>query len=69
MTSKTYDVAGMTCEHCVSAVTSEVSKIQGVSRVDVRLTEGTVTVTGDGIADETVRLAVEEAGYAVVGGH
>jgi copper chaperone len=67
MIAKTYDVAGMTCGHCVSAVTSEVSKIPGVSNVDVSLTDGKVTVAGEDISDEAVRLAVDEAGYAVVG--
>jgi copper chaperone len=69
MTAKTYDVVGMTCGHCVSAVTSEVSKIPGVSSVDVVLNDGKLTVTGDKISDEAVRLAVDEAGYAVVVGH
>jgi copper chaperone len=66
MTEKTYTVTGMTCEHCVNAVSSEVGRIQGVEQVDVDLASGHVTVTGDGFADEQVRDAVDEAGYALV---
>jgi copper chaperone len=66
MTEKTYTVTGMTCEHCVNAVSSEVGRIEGVELVDVDLATGHVTVTGDGFADEQVRDAVDEAGYALV---
>ena len=66
MAEKTYTVTGMTCGHCVSAVGGEVSKIAGVEGVDVDLASGTVTVTGTGFADEAVRDAVDEAGYALV---
>ncbi|MFN2562361.1 MAG: heavy-metal-associated domain-containing protein [Jatrophihabitans sp.] len=66
MAEKTYTVTGMTCEHCVNSVTSEVSKIDGVQAVDVDLTTGHVTVTGDGFADDQIRDAVDEAGYQLV---
>jgi copper chaperone len=66
MADKTYTVTGMTCGHCVSAVSGEVGKIAGVESVEVDLAAGTVTVTGDGFADEQVRDAVDEAGYALV---
>ena len=60
----TWTVTGMTCEHCVSSVTEEVSEIPGVTTVDVVLETGAVTVAADRpLADEEVRAAVEEAGY------
>jgi copper chaperone len=62
---RTYTVTGMTCGHCVASVTEEVGEIAGVSSVDVVLESGVVTVTGEGVADEAVKAAVEEAGYAV----
>jgi copper ion binding protein len=66
-TTSTYKVSGMTCGHCVSAVTAEVSSIQGVSDVSVELESGAVTVSSDEPLDEaTVRAAVEEAGYELV---
>ena len=62
----TYLVEGMSCEHCVRAVTSEVSKVAGVARVDVELESGRVTVTSEnGVDDAAVRAAVDEAGYEV----
>ena len=63
---QTYTVTGMTCGHCVSAVTDEVGKLDGVQAVDVDLTSGRVTVESEGpLDDAAVAAAVDEAGYAV----
>lgn len=68
MTESTYIVTGMTCEHCVRAVTDEIGGLPGVSRVDVDLTSGRVQVVSDGpLTDADVRAAVAEAGYEVAG--
>jgi copper chaperone len=68
-TTTTYSVTGMTCSHCVTAVTEEVSRIDGVSAVDVDLNAGgesRVTVTSSApLAVEAVRDAVDEAGYTL----
>jgi copper chaperone CopZ len=64
----TYVVAGMTCDHCVNAVTDEVGKVAGVEAVDVDLASGRVVVSGVGFDDEQVRTAVDEAGYELVPG-
>ena len=62
--TSTYSVVGMTCGHCVQAVTSELSTLPGVGDVQVDLGTGTVTVTSDApLADDAVRAAVDEAGY------
>lgn len=65
------DVDGMTCQHCVKAVTNEVSKIDGVLDVSIVLaTDGPseVTVVSDAELDpEALRAAVDEAGYDLVG--
>jgi copper ion binding protein len=62
--TSTYTVTGMTCSHCVQAVTSEVSELPGVSAVEVDLASGAVTVTSAApLADGDVRAAVDEAGY------
>ena len=67
-TSSTYTVVGMTCGHCVDAVTEEVAQLPGVTAVDVDLASGGLTVTSDAPVEETaVRAAVEEAGYQVAG--
>jgi copper ion binding protein len=68
MTVTTYAVKGMTCGHCVQAVSAEVGRVAGVTAVEVDLATGAVSVTSDGPADEqAVRAAVDEAGYEVVG--
>lgn len=64
MATNTYTVTGMTCEHCVGAVRGEVSRIPGVTDVQVDLSSGQVTVESDAPIDiETVRASVDEAGY------
>lgn len=65
--TSTYTVTGMTCGHCVSSVTEEVTAIPGVEGVDVVLETGALTVTSETpVDDAAVRAAVEEAGYQVV---
>lgn len=66
MAERTYTVSGMTCGHCVGAVTREISQVGGVGAVEVALATGRVRVTGDGFADEQIREAVDEAGYEIV---
>lgn len=65
-----YAVAGMTCDHCVSAVTQELSSIDGVQGVEVVLVPGgtsSVEVTAESpVPDTRVGEAVAEAGYEVV---
>jgi copper ion binding protein len=68
MTTSTYTVKGMTCGHCVSAVSSEVGALPGVSAVDVDLPTGTVTLTSERPLDPSaVRAAVDDAGYELAG--
>jgi len=63
-TSTTLNVQGMTCEHCVQAVRSELAKIGGVTDVHVELDSGAVTISSAGMLDdEAVRAAIDEAGY------
>ena len=66
MISTTYAVEGMTCGHCVAAVTEEISALPGVNAVVVDLLVGSasrVTVTSaTPLADDTVRAALDEAG-------
>jgi len=65
-TTSTYTVSGMSCGHCVAAVTEELSKLDGVSHVDVELASGRVTIESDHPLDSAdVVAAVDEAGYTV----
>ena len=58
----------MTCDHCARAVRTEISKLPGVTAVDVDVAGGTVAITGDPLpGDAPLREAVEEAGYQYVG--
>ena len=69
--STTYAVDGMTCGHCVQSVTTELSALPGVKNVSVELNAGQtsqVTVLSDEpLPTDTVRAAVDEAGYTLVG--
>ena len=61
-----YTVTGMTCGHCVQAVTDEISELPGVESVDVVLDTGAVTVVSDQpLTEDVVAVAVDEAGYAL----
>lgn len=68
MTTTTYQVKGMTCDHCVRAVTDELNRISGVSAIEIDLGTGSMTVTSAApLNEQAVRGAVEEAGYELVG--
>ncbi len=72
MATVAYPVTGMTCEHCVRAVTEEVGGLDGVSAVTVDLVAGgtsQVTVTSAApLAPEAVEAALDEAGgYQLAG--
>lgn len=64
--SVSYTVTGMTCGHCVSSVTEEVSAIDGVRDVVVDLATGNLSFTSDQpVSPDAVEAAVREAGYAL----
>ena len=69
MITTTYAVTGMTCDHCVRAVTTELLGVRGVSAVDVALSAdgpSAVTVVSDAALDDAVVAeAIDEAGYAL----
>ena len=66
MTTQTFAVTGLTCGHCVGAVTSELTVLAGVTDVQIDLVvDGTSTlrVTGDKpLTDDEVAVALDEAG-------
>jgi copper chaperone CopZ len=66
ITERSYRVYGMTCEHCRTAVSEELLRVEGVQGVEVDLDAGRVVVSGRTVNDESVRTAVDEAGYEVV---
>ncbi len=68
MTTSTYGITGLTCGHCASAVTEEVSEIDAVTDARVELVAGgtsTLTVTSAApVAREDLVAAIAEAGEA-----
>lgn len=68
-TTTNLTVTGMTCEHCVRAVTEEISALPGVEHVDIDLATGAVIVRSSSpLGDGDLLAAVQEAGYEVAGG-
>jgi copper chaperone len=72
MTTVSYKVTGMSCEHCVNAVTGELTRLDGVSAVSVDLVPdglSLVTVTStQPLANDAVSAALDEAGDYRIGG-
>ena len=73
MTTTTYAVTGMTCEHCVNAVTTELGSLDGVSAVTVDLVadgNSQVTIASDRpLSEEEVIAALDEAGAYQISGN
>jgi|AntAceMinimDraft_6_1070360.scaffolds.fasta_scaffold57827_2 copper chaperone CopZ len=71
MPKYTLEVAGMTCDHCVQAVTKEMTALAEVTDVAIALDKsGTSTLTVDATAEigaDRLRQAVGDAGYDTVG--
>jgi copper chaperone len=66
MISATYQVTGMTCEHCTRAVSEELTALDGVTGVSVDLVPGgtsAVTVSSEApVTEQAVAAALDEAG-------
>ena len=66
-TTTEYQVTGMSCGHCETAIRGEVSEIPGVTGIEVSAQTGRLAVTAEQpIEDATVIAAVDEAGYTAV---
>jgi len=67
MENKTLNVTGMSCEHCVKAVSGALGAIDGVADIAVSLKEGTVSFSHDpsraGI--DVIKAAIKEEGFEV----
>lgn len=68
MNKKRFKVEGMSCSHCVNAVTKALTALEGVSETQVDLAGKTVTVDYDEkkVSIESIKLAIEEEGYDVL---
>jgi len=66
-TTTEYQVSGMSCAHCETAVTEEVTAIPGVQGIEVSASTGRLLVVSFiEIDDAQVIAAVDEAGYRAV---
>lgn len=63
---KIISVEGMSCNHCVMAVTKALNELEGVSTVDVDLAGKKVVVEGNNLVEETLKEVIEDAGYDVL---
>jgi copper chaperone len=63
MTELRFLVPGMSCRHCVSAITAEVAKTHGVETVQVDSASRWVIVCGHDVDIDDIRAAVMEAGH------
>ena len=62
--TKEFNVPEISCQHCVNAITKEVSALPGVQRVQVALDDKTVTVEhGEQVTTDAIIAAINEAGY------
>ncbi|GHU78074.1 copper chaperone CopZ [Clostridia bacterium] len=68
MEKSVLNVDGMSCEHCVKAITKAVGALDGVSEVKVDLDAKTVTVTHDAAKapPDKIKLEIEDQGYEVI---
>ena len=64
MSTRTYSVPGISCDHCKHAVSSSLLGVHGVEAVDVDLETKRVLVRGTELDDATLRSAIDDAGYA-----
>ncbi len=64
MTTETFVVPGMSCQHCVKAITNEVTALTGVQDVQAALDTKTVTIIHtDQVTTAAIVAAINEAGY------
>lgn len=59
----TYSVPGMSCDHCRTAITAEVTAVPGVETVEVDLDTRLVAIGGENLDDAALVAAIDEAGY------
>lgn len=56
-------IGGMSCQHCVGAVTKALEAIEGITGVIVDLDAGEASFQNSGVAQETIRQAISKIGF------
>ena len=67
MTNTTLTIDGMSCGHCIKAVTMALQDLPGVEVKDVRVGRAVIATDDSVVTPEHVATAIEEAGYTLVG--
>lgn len=63
---KTIRISGMSCGHCVAAVTRALEGLSGVSKVSVSLEENRAEIEcSEAVLDEEIKSVIEEEGYDI----
>ena len=66
VTEKQYKVPEISCEHCVRAITNELTSVPGIEVVNIDISTKVVTVRHtDEVSDEQIVATIAEAGYEV----
>ena len=64
MTTQQFLVPEISCQHCVNAITKEVSELSDVQNVEVSIDAKTVTVAhGEQVNTDAIVAAIQEAGF------
>jgi copper chaperone CopZ len=66
MSTATYSVPDISCNHCKQAIESEVARLPGIETVEVDVKAKTVTVVAEPLDERAIVGAIDEAGYEVV---
>lgn len=65
--SKKISIEGMSCGHCVNHVTEALNEVEGITSVKVSLADKNAVIeTNKEVSDETIKAAIDDAGYEVV---
>ena len=60
---QSFDVKGMTCQHCVAAVTDAVQRVDPSASVEVNLEGGKLVVNNDSAPEDVLLEAIAAEGY------
>ena len=67
MAKMTVDIGGMSCGHCVAAVSGALKDLEGVEVEQVKVGSAVVSYDPAAVSPEQITQAIEAGGYAVTG--
>ena len=59
----TIKVSGMSCQHCVNAVTKALETLEGLEKVVVDLTTNEVSFVNNGVERKQIQFAISQIGF------